>query len=200
VTLDKLSRVFARLQPIRHPLILLPEPGQRGGAKNIMAAATIIHLGTDDRHRVTVLKAAGYLVNICDSFSQLHSALVAIPPADAVAVSESRNELCERAISLTRASSAVPLILFQSDISQLNEADFDLVVPTLTPPKVWIDEIKKLIEESGALRLRLEPLRQESAALQQKSALLRAESAAAREKSRRERGRSRMEVRRKPPK
>jgi hypothetical protein len=163
-----------------------------------MAAATIIHLGTDDRHRIAVLKTAGYVVKNCDSFAQLHSALIAIPPADAVAISESRNELCEKAISLTRAASAVPLILFQSATSGFNESDFDLVVPVLTPPQVWIDEITRLIEESRALRLRLEALRNESAALQQQSALLRAESAIVREKSRRERERSRFESARKP--
>jgi hypothetical protein len=164
-----------------------------------MAAATIIHHGTDEGHRVAMLKTAGYIINNCDSFAQLHSALMAIPPVDAEAIAECRDEPCEKAISLSRAASAVPLILFQSAIPQFNESNFDLVVPALTPPQVWVDEVKRVIEESRNLRTysaRNSPARRGSAQATVRFAA--SESAAVREKSRREGERSKTEVARKP--
>jgi hypothetical protein len=195
VICPKFLKIFAGLQPARHALYSCLA-GAGKGQRICMAAATIIHFGTDLRHRTEVFKTAGYVVNNCSSFDQLHSALIAIPPADAVAFDESRGKLCARAVSLTRATSSLPLVLFRSLTPRLDASEFDLVVPVLTPPQVWIAEVVRVVEESRLLDTQYEALRQESALLRQQSALLRMESAAARERSRLERARSAAEAQR----
>lgn len=160
-----------------------------------MSAGSIIHVGTDDCYRAEVFKIAGYLVNSCTSLNQLYEALNAIPTADAVAISEGVDEI-PRAISLTRATSSIPLILFQGVPSRCKETDFDLIVPAFTDPQEWLAEIRGLIEESRAIRSRTAALCETSALLRRQSRILSRECAAAREQSWLERQRSRMEANR----
>lgn len=160
-------------------------------------AASIIHVGVDDCQRIAVLKVAGFEVNDCRSFDQLHAALLGIPAADAVAIAESRGELIEKAVSLTRVTSSIPLILFESPSPHLfNDSDFDLVVPALTSPAVWLERVQKLIAESRALRARSEGILEVSEMLRQRSALLKSEATSAVMRSRMERARSRKEIQR----
>jgi hypothetical protein len=159
-----------------------------------MSTASIIHVGPDDCHRIAVFKTAGYLVDICTSFAQLHQALIRIPPAQAVAVAESSEELARKTVSLARAITLIPLILFQCVDPCLDETDFDLVVPALTDPNTWVTEIQQLIEESRALCLRSQTIRHQSALPAQESALRRENAAAAVIRSRLVRQRSKMEV------
>lgn len=132
-------------------------------------------------------KTAGYLVDCCTSFDQLHQALIRVPLADAVAVSECFEELPQNAVSLTRAMVSIPLILFRSADPCLDEADFDLIVSAYANPNVWVREVEQLIEESRATRARTQVLRQDTKLLIERSGILRQESAVARQKSRSER-------------
>jgi hypothetical protein len=150
-------------------------------------AASIIYVGDDDCHRVAVLKTAGFEVNDCTSFAQLHSALTAFRAADAVAIAESHGQLPQKAISLTRASSSIPLILFQSAESLYDRAEFDLVISPCADPRKWLTDVQALIERSYILRA-------QSQALHAQSASLRKDAAALVEKSRLERARSRTEL------
>jgi hypothetical protein len=159
--------------------------------------SSIIHVGTDDCQRIAVLRVAGFEVRSCNSFDQLHSALLGIPPADAVAIAECRGALIDKAVSLTRATSSIPLILFQgTSPHSLIGSDFDLVVPVLTSPQVWIARVQTLIEESRAIRTRSEAIRETSALLRQASAALSSDVKAVVEKTRLERERSKREVER----
>lgn len=81
-------------------------------------ACRIIHFGPDHAHRLMVLRSAGYAIDDCDSLDGLERAFEIEPGADAVAVTETDARLDgqapEQVISLVRASSRAPLILFQS--------------------------------------------------------------------------------------
>lgn len=158
-----------------------------------MATKSIIHVGPDDCYRITALERAGYFINSCASLDQFHAALTGIPPADAVAVFESFDELPAKAASVARATSTVPLILFQSAgpaNAHYNQADFDLIVPALLEPRNWVVEVQAFLEESRALRAQSEALREKSLQLLQRSLKLRAECIAAKEKLWLERQRS----------
>jgi hypothetical protein len=109
--------------------------------------ARIVHFGCDDCHRIAALKRAGYLVEDCGSTSLLHAALVEVQGADAVVIAENDGAALCDLISLTRATSMVPLILFQGRNPHYDESDFDLVVPALTGTRQWLTAIAALIRE-----------------------------------------------------
>jgi hypothetical protein len=109
--------------------------------------ARIVHFGFDDCARIAVLKRAGYCVEDCNSVSLLHAALVEVRGADAVAITENDGVAPNDLISLARATSMAPLILFQSTNPHYDESEFDLVVPALTGPRQWLSEIGRLIEQ-----------------------------------------------------
>jgi hypothetical protein len=160
----------------------------------LMSAASIVHVGVDDCYRVAVLESAGFSVDNCASLAQLRSALIRVPPLAAVAITDGFRELPREAVSLTRASTSIPLVLFQGADHYLNEAEFDLVVPVSTSPQVWVDEVRRLVEESRAIRLRTAALCQEARLLRGHSASMREQSAATRTRSRLERLRSEIEI------
>ncbi len=152
-------------------------------------AARVIHFGTDDCHRLTVLRTAGYVVDACTSLVQLHKALKTTVDPDAVCIAEGDGAVPEAAGNLARSHSRAPVILFQSTNLRSEDTVFDLVVPTLTPPQTWLREMEALIAESQAIRVR-------SRSLIENSRELREEAAVARKKSKSERARSRSQYQR----
>jgi len=149
-------------------------------------AARVIHFGPDDCHRLMVLRSAGYAVDGCASLAQLRASLQAGGEADAVLMTEGDGVAPEDAASLAKSCSSAPVILFSGTNRAYEGAAIDLVVHSLTPPEVWLNEVDALIAKSRVLGGNL-------AALSQKSAHLREESAAAVNKSRAERTRSQQE-------
>lgn len=149
-------------------------------------AARIIHYGTDECHRLTVLRRSGYSVDECNSLIQLSDALSVEDGADAVFFSETEGVLPEAAVSLAKARPQVPFVLFRCSNGGYKEETFDLVIESLTPPQKWLNEVQALIVRSQALQA-------ESQAIVQQSRMLRREAEAVREKSREERERSRRE-------
>ena len=137
-------------------------------------AARVVYFGDDDCYRITVLRRAGYEAEECHSLSLLESNLIQFPATDAVAIAE-RDETvdAEKAISLVRSKSTVPLILFQGRNRVIETSAFQLVVPPLTDPGVWLNDLATLIDCSRAVR-------EQSQLIRAKSALLREQSAAAR--------------------
>ena len=143
-----------------------------------MATTTILHIGEDICQRIPVMETAGLVVvqsemavpairtvfNRGDIFSAVifHSDLSA-PPGPAVC--ETRN-LCE-----------APFVLFQNPAVQCDEADFNLVIPPLTPPTIWLQKLVEIIEASRELCEQSAQLRQDCAAARNKSETLRAASA-----------------------
>jgi hypothetical protein len=108
----------------------------------------IIHFGVDIGNRIAPLKDAGYRVDECRSLAQLHAALVGILAADAVAVTDNDGGIPQGAISLIRATSIAPLILFQNDNHRHNSAEFDLVVPSSIEARDWLSSIAEVMARS----------------------------------------------------
>ncbi len=148
--------------------------------------ARIIHFGLDDCHRVPVLKCAGYSIADCQSIAQLRTALESTQEAGAVVMTRIEDLAPRFAISITRATSAAPMVLFPGRASSILEPEFDLVVPALTPPEQWLSEMAALIDRSFAIRAHSQVVRAQSA-------LLRQETDRAIRKSQLERMRSRTE-------
>jgi len=143
----------------------------------------LIHFGVDDCYRVPVLKEAGFRVEECHSLPRLDSALTHFPEPDVVAIAESDEIEAKEAMSLVHSSCAAPLVLFQGRNRCFETSEFRLVIPPLTEPRVWLNDLVSLIEQSRATR-------SQSRSVHAQSAHLRSQVTALITKSRRERRRS----------
>jgi hypothetical protein len=133
-------------------------------------AARVIHFGPDDCHRLIVLESAGYVVDACDSLGQLRASLIAGDEADAVMMSDAEGVAPEEVVSVARTHSLAPVVLFRGTNRVYEDSTFDLVVHTLTPPEVWLDEVDALISKNRVLHARSEVLARESAHPKQEAA------------------------------
>jgi hypothetical protein len=116
-------------------------------------SARIVHFGIDDRRRIEVLRSAGYSVDECGhSISLFHAALIGIRDVNAVVIAENDDMEPDEAISLVRATSMAPLILFQSKHFHFDESEFNLVVHPLTDPHRWLIDIRALIDQRNLRR------------------------------------------------
>jgi CRP/FNR family transcriptional regulator len=129
--------------------------------------ARIVHFGIDDFDRLRALRDAGYSVNSCDSLPELQSFLSSNEHIDAVAITESSGGTPADVLTFIRAGSDAPLILFKGWNSNANESEFNLVVPVLAPPDMWLKEIAALAEQSRTKRAKSPLLRQESRSLRE---------------------------------
>ena len=103
----------------------------------------IIHVGSDDRFRVHVLSNAGYQVECCESLASLHAAILKVPAANLILVSENAADLSHAALALAKATSQIPVVLFQEGPERTHIAsDFDLVFEAFTPPVKWLSGIE----------------------------------------------------------
>lgn len=143
-----------------------------------MPTATILHVGEDLCQRIPVMETAGFIVlrsettlpavqnafQIGDDFCAVvfHSDIFA-PPAPTVR--EIRN------------LSEAPLVLFENPAVHCDESDFNLVIPPLTPPSIWLQKLTEVIQSSRELRGRSVLLRRDCNAARTKSEVLRAGSA-----------------------
>jgi hypothetical protein len=112
-----------------------------------VATVRLIHFGSDDCHRVNVLRSAGYSVEECRSMRALREALSADRKPDAVFITEREDDSPGDAISLAKSQSTAPVILFRCSHGNLSDERFDLVIEALTPPQRWLQEIDELIAE-----------------------------------------------------
>ncbi|HEU5403039.1 MAG TPA: hypothetical protein VFU86_16905 [Terriglobales bacterium] len=139
-------------------------------------SGVVIHFGVDSSYRLPLLQNAGFEVVDCGtSVPRFHRA---VRNHEVFAVAVSHNASRELPIvEELRALKPVPLILFAGvDVSH-GYPDFDLVIPSLTPPPNWLTQLSELLkkskrvaEESAAIRAQSVTLRQQSAALRAKSA------------------------------
>ena len=107
--------------------------------------ARVIYFGPDDCHRLMVLRSAGYRVADCDSLSQLRALLASVAEVDAVLISDRDGISPREAVAAVRARSPLPVILFRNSNMAYEDSGFDLVVPCLTPPEVWLNDVETLI-------------------------------------------------------
>lgn len=113
---------------------------------------TIIHVGADKCYRLPVLKNAGYRVRLCASIGELREALESAVHPDAVLISEGDEGGHAKAVSLVRARTAAPIVLFRESQRSYSQAPFDMVVPILDPPEAWLADIAGLIARRRAAR------------------------------------------------
>jgi hypothetical protein len=146
-------------------------------------ATTIIHFGHDLCSRIPVFQSAGFRVDVCVSVDLLVAALEHQQP-DAVAVSEQPGIKINNVVTATRSCCSSPVILFECREGQQYEANFDLVVPVLTPPWEWLNEITSLIARSKILQREAQELRAQTSALRSESGAARQRSAAQQERAR----------------
>jgi hypothetical protein len=151
-------------------------------------ATSFIHFGEDICFRLPVLKSAGYSVAECHSFEVLSAALGQNP--EAVLLEEQPRALTEAAAILTRSRSAASLILFRSEVDGFTAGDFDLVIPSLTPPEEWLSEIAELLQRSRIIRAESQAILKASSSLREDSAAVRKAVSEERARSIRERSRS----------
>ena len=135
-------------------------------------ASTIIHFGADPCRRIPVLESAGFEVNVRSSVELLIEELQR-QDAAAVAVPEQRGLKIKNLITEVRSCSLAPVILFESGLSQQLEAEFDLVIPVLTSPERWLQDIAKLIDRSKTVFREAQELRARSSALVNESRAVR---------------------------
>lgn len=150
-------------------------------------AAHVLHIGMDDCHRVAVLRSVGYRVEECASLVQLATAL---DGADAVFLTESDGVPVEKAVSLARQRSAVPVIMFRRTSQGESEQEFDLVIPPLTSPDKWLREVSSLLEWSRTVRDQARVIADQARALRKETSALRMDSERERDRSVRERMRN----------
>jgi hypothetical protein len=117
-----------------------------------VASVRLIHFGSDDCHRVNVLRSAGYFVDDCRSMRAFQEALTAERKPDAVFITEREDDPAGDAVSLIKTCSTAPLILFRRSHGDLSDGSFDLVIESLTPPQQWLQEIDQLIARRHAGR------------------------------------------------
>jgi hypothetical protein len=158
--------------------------------KELIMAARVIHFGPDDCHRLMVLRSAGYAVDGCMSLAQLRASLLGGRAADAVLMSDGDRFAPESAAALAKSCSSAPVVLFSGTNRAYEDAAFDLVVHSLTPPEVWLHEVDALIAKSRVLGRSLAVLSRKSAQLREESALVVNKSRSDRIRSRRERARN----------
>lgn len=142
-----------------------------------MAVATILHVGEDFCRRIPVLERAGFRVfESAGSLPAIERSLSGGDIFSAVTFHCDLAELPDGMVRATRTFSIAPCILFANPALQLEESDFDLVIPALTPPGVWLKRLRDVIEISCRLHEQSLQLRQDCKDVRAQSQLIRAES------------------------
>ncbi len=114
-------------------------------------AARVVHFGYDECRRLLVLHMAGYAVDDCPSIRKLRSVLQEPGQTSAVLFTGQDEKERKEAVTLARAQSCAPLILFETCNAPGDESDFDLVIPPLTPPQEWLAKIAATIQQRRSI-------------------------------------------------
>ncbi|HEY1575740.1 MAG TPA: hypothetical protein VGF82_01530 [Terracidiphilus sp.] len=111
----------------------------------------ILTFGYDACHRWAVLRLAGFTVHVCESIGELRDLLLKPGNVDAVIMVEDIVSVPQEAITAAKSYFSGPLILFQARNKSKHKEAFDLCIPVLSGPSVWltqIDALTKSKEES----------------------------------------------------
>ena len=121
----------------------------------------ILTFGYDACHRWAVLRLAGFTVHACESIGELRDRLMKRTHVDAVIMVEDIVSVPSEAIAAARSYFQGPLILFQARSRSAYKDSFDLCVPILSGPSVWLPKLEALLNanerqakaESEAIRI-----------------------------------------------
>ncbi|HEX8712719.1 MAG TPA: hypothetical protein VF730_12655 [Terracidiphilus sp.] len=143
-----------------------------------MATAKILHVGDDLCQRIPVLSRAGFTV--LRSENSIQAISDAFADGDFFSAILFHSDLAapaEPAIQTTRSLSTAPLVLFQNPTVLCDDHDFDLVIPALTPPDIWLQNLRELVERAHELCEQARQLRKDCESVRSHSQALRASAA-----------------------
>ena len=106
----------------------------------------ILTFGYDACHRWAVLRLAGYTVHVCESIGELRDRLMKRAHVDAVIMVEDIVSVPPEAIAAARSYFNGPLVLFQARSGSAYRDSFDLCVPILSGPPVWLPKLESLLD------------------------------------------------------
>lgn len=106
----------------------------------------ILTFGYDACHRWAVLRLAGFTVQVCESIGELRDRLMKGSHVDAVIMVEDIVSVPQEAITATKSYFNGPLVLFQARTRSAYQGSFDLCVPILTGPSVWLPKLEALLD------------------------------------------------------
>ncbi len=111
----------------------------------------LLSFGYDACHRWAVLRLAGFTIDECGSIQELRERLMrshfmGSHSVEAVIMVEDILVLPPEAIVAARSYFTGPVVLFEGRTPTSHEDAFDLRVPVLTRPEVWLPQIDKLNE------------------------------------------------------
>ena len=115
-------------------------------AKEITMSLKILSFGYDACHRWAVLRLAGFTVSQCGSIRELRDHLMGSNAVDAVIMVEDIVSVPPEAIIVARSYFTGPLVLFEGRYPANHQDLFDLCIPILTRPEVWLPQIDELAE------------------------------------------------------
>lgn len=104
----------------------------------------ILTFGYDACHRWAVLRLAGFTVHVCESIGELRERLMKPENVDAVIMVEDVVSVPQEAITAAKSYFSGPLVLFQARINSKHKEAFDLCIPVLSGPSVWLGQIDAL--------------------------------------------------------
>ena len=112
---------------------------------------TLLSFGYDACHRWPMLRFAGFTVEECGSIPELRDRLMrshfmGSHSVEAVIMVEDILVLPPEAIVAARSYFTGPVVLFEGQTPTNHGDAFDLRIPPLTPPEVWLSQIDKLSE------------------------------------------------------
>ena len=118
----------------------------------------LLSFGYDACHRWAVLRLAGFQVDQCASIQELRELLMrshfmGSNSMEAVIMVEDIVPVPMEAIVAARSYFTGPLVLFEGRTPTVHRDVFDLSVPVLTRPEVWLPQIDKLNETIRAKAL-----------------------------------------------
>lgn len=107
---------------------------------------TILTFGYDACHRWAVLRLAGFTVQVCESISELRDSIMKGSHVDAVMMVEDIVSVPPEAIAAAKSYYKGPLVLFQARSGSAFKDSFDLCVPILSGPSVWLPKLEALLK------------------------------------------------------
>jgi hypothetical protein len=140
-----------------------------------MSGAHILHFGEDSCYHVPILRNAGYVVEECQTLGQLAATIDTGRNADLLCVSETPGLPLRTTLEIVRPHWQVPIVLFRTSGREY-DLKFDLEIPALTPPSVWLEEFHRLVAKFKADRERTRALIAQSQTLSAERAEARARS------------------------
>lgn len=108
----------------------------------------ILTFGYDACHRWAVLRLAGFTVHVCESITELRERLMKRAHVDAVIMVEDIVSIPPEAIAAARSYFNGPLVLFQARSGSAYKDSFDLCVPILSGPSVWLPKLEALFDSN----------------------------------------------------